>query len=120
MITKDDWKFCKNCGEQVVTQKRRKAENRLVHITGPGLRQHSCPNPYPWVGDGTVAEIELRCTCGHEEKHHEAEPWPVRTKDGLGKTTWKRYCHGNKGYCTLLGETPCRCKGFTPNDEETI
>ena len=59
------------------------------------------------------------CECGHEESHHKWNPedplhvpWRQRTHGGRGKTTWLRHCRGNKGYDTLMGETPCRCKGF--------
>lgn len=54
-----------------------------------------------------------RCECGHSRGHHPGEPTRQRTNGGLGKTTWKRYCRGHKGYDTLTGEKPCRCTGFT-------
>ncbi|WKW85528.1 hypothetical protein SEA_REYNAULD_77 [Rhodococcus phage Reynauld] len=52
------------------------------------------------------------CDCGHGRHCHPDEPWDHRTKGGYGKTSWKRYCHGHKGYDPINGETPCRCKGF--------
>ncbi|WNM69885.1 hypothetical protein SEA_APIARY_77 [Rhodococcus phage Apiary] len=109
-IEENDWKFCKNCRcSQVVTGDG----GTLVHLdTGwPECAEDERYRP------GAVAEIEVICECGHGEQHHPGEPWDQRTKDGQGKTTWKRHCHGHKGYSTLHGETPCRCKGFTPEKE---
>lgn len=52
------------------------------------------------------------CECGHDDYLHLDTPNRQRTHGGLGKTTWPRFCRGHKGYDTLRGETPCRCKGF--------
>lgn len=73
-----------------------------------------------WAKVEKISDIKGRCECGHRWEQHEDEPWPVRTKGGYGKTTWKRYCHGNHGYATGIGETPCRCKGYRqrPADDD--
>ncbi|QIG58234.1 hypothetical protein SEA_SKOG_82 [Gordonia phage Skog] len=59
----------------------------------------------------------LWCECGHGPEHHEHKPWKsiARYRNGqYGKGHWYRRCRGHKGYDTMIGETPCRCKGYAP------
>lgn len=51
-----------------------------------------------------------RCECGHGPDSHEAAGF--RQNSRTGKSHWKRYCRGHKGYTTLTGEKPCRCRGY--------